>query len=145
MADRPVGCPRCLTALPDALHALSEGDRCPVCRYDPAATRPGRAVVFLGEDTLERLLDLPPHMHITGLTTDFTRLGILLAVESGRLPPRASGTQAPELPLPPGILDVDAKITRLLGTLADLRDETAGLRRQLGTAHTDDAGRHEDG
>ena len=103
--------------------------------------RPGRAVIFLGEDTLERLLDLPPHQHITGLTTDFPRLGILLAVESHQFPPRTPGTAPRELPVSADVLDTDAKIARLLGELADarcerdrLREEVGGLRRQLGEA-----------
>ena len=61
------------------------------------AARPGRAVIFLGDQILEELLHLPEGMRIVAVSHDFARLGVLLGVESDALPARSEGAVATEL------------------------------------------------
>ncbi len=62
-----------------------------------APNRPGRATVFVGDLTIERILDLPDGVRVVGISHDFARLGVLLAMESDSLPLRYEGEIAMSL------------------------------------------------
>ena len=64
---------------------------------DAEQTRPGRAVIFLGGQTLEGLLSLPDGMRVVAVSHDFARLGVLLGVESDALPSLPEGCVPEEL------------------------------------------------
>jgi hypothetical protein len=54
-------------------------------RAGEPARRPGRATLFVGHLTLERLLGLPEGLRVTSVSHDFARLGVLLGIEGHSL------------------------------------------------------------
>ena len=59
--------------------------------------RPGRATLFVGHLTLERLMGFPEGVRVTGVSHDFARLGVLLSVESDSLEALEEGMTPPNL------------------------------------------------
>lgn len=57
-----------------------------------------RAIVFVGEDVLCRILDLPPSLRIIGVKADWERMGVQIMVEGDDLDVVHPGTEPPTLP-----------------------------------------------
>lgn len=82
-----------------------------------------RAVAFLGQQHIERMLALPEGVRVLAVRDDFQRCGVSVLVEGDALEPVDEGCVLPDLPVgmsDPSVLAMRAEVWGGEGSLGDI-------------------------